>query len=150
MRPPNFGALVAGTPSDVSAGLDLAFSNSAFASARTFSASSTLACAAATGSVDVKEGSEKEKKLIILFNYFSFLSSLGANLGKVVGAEDANRVDDDGEGNHELNGGSQELTGLEGDTADDNDGLSQVLASERGKERGDDAVCECREETRHH
>ena len=153
MRPPNFGALVAGTPSGVSASLDLACSNSAFASARPFSAFSTLVCAAATESVDVKEGSEnegRENQLIILLNYFSFLSSGGANLGEVVGAEDANRVDDDGEGNHELNGGSQELTGFEGDTADDHDGFSQTLASERGKERGDDAVCECGEEARYH
>ena len=97
---------------------------------------------------DENEG--KENQLIILFNYFSFLSSLGADLGEVVGAEDANGIDDNGEGNHELNGGSQELTGFEGDTADDHDGFSQTLASERGKERGDDAVGECREESRHH
>ena len=83
---------------------------SSFALVNAACAESTLACAAATGSAglkgDVKEGSENEgKKLIILLNYFSFLSSGGANLGEVVGAEDANRVDDDGEGNHELNGG---------------------------------------------
>lgn len=79
---------------------------SSFALVSAACAVSTLAFAAATGSVDVKEGSEnEEKKLIILLNYFSFLLSGGANLGKVVGAEDANGIDDDGEGNHELNGG---------------------------------------------
>ena len=87
------------------AGVDLACSNSVFASVRSFSAFSTLAFAASTGFVDLKGDVNKEKKLIILFNYFSFLSSGGADLGEVVGAEDANRVDDDGEGNHELNGG---------------------------------------------
>jgi hypothetical protein len=85
-----------------------AVSNSSFALVTAACAVSTLACAAATGSAglkgDVKEGNEG-KKLIILLNYFSFLSSGGANLGEVVGAEDANGIDDDGEGNHELNGG---------------------------------------------
>ena len=98
----------------------------------------------------LKGDENEEKKFIILLNYFSFLCSVGANLGEVVGAEDANRIDDDGEGNHELNGCGQELTGSEGDTADDHDGFRQTLASERGKERGDDAVRECGEEPRHH
>ena len=77
---------------------------SSFALVNAACAVSTLVCAAATGSAGFDE-----KKLvivfIILFNYFSFLSSGGANLGEVVSSEDANRVDDDGEGNHELNGG---------------------------------------------
>jgi len=89
----------------VLAGVDWTFSNSAFASARSFSAFFTLACAASTGFVDLKGDVNEEKKFIILLNYFSFLSSGGANLGEVVGAEDANGIDDDGEGNHELNGG---------------------------------------------
>jgi hypothetical protein len=123
---------------------------SSFALVNAACAESTLACAAATGSAGLKGDVNEEKKFIILLNYFSFLCSLGANLGKVVGAEDANRIDDDGEGNHELNGGGQELAGLEGDTTDDHDGFRQALASERGEERGDDAVRECGKESRHH
>ena len=123
---------------------------SSFALVSAACAVSTLVCAAATGSAGLKGDVNEENQFIILLNYFSFLRSGRTNLGEVVGAEDANRVDDNGEGNHELNGGGQELTGLEGDTTDDDDGLSQALASERGKERGDDTVRECGKEAGHH
>ena len=97
-----------------------------------------MVCAAATGSAGLKGDVNEENQLIVLLNYFSFLGlSVRANLGEVVGAEDANRVDDNGEGNHELNGCGQELTSLEGDTADDDDRFRQALASERGEERGE-------------
>lgn len=77
-------------------------------------------------------------------NDFSFLD-LGvarSNLGEVVGAENADRVDDNRKRDHELEGGSEELTGLEGDTTDDNDRLGDPLGTEGGDEGGDDAIRE--------
>ena len=81
---------------------------------------------------------------------FTFLRrAASADLGEVVGAEDTDGVDDHGEGDHELDGGGNELTGLEGDTANNDDGLRETLAAERSQERSDDALREGSEETSH-
>lgn len=66
----------------------------------------------------------------------------GADLGEVVGAEDTDGVDNHSEGDHELDGRRNELTRLEGDATNDDDGLSEALATEGRKEGGDDAVRE--------
>ena len=82
---------------------------------------------------------------------FTFLRrAVSTDLGEVVGAEDANGVDDNGEGDHEVDGGGNELTRLEGDAADHDHGLGDTLAAEGGEEGGDDTVGEGGEETSHH
>jgi len=73
-----------------------------------------------------------------------------SNLGEVIGAENTDGVDDNREGNHELDGGRDELTRLEGDAANDNHGLREALGAERGKEGRDDAVSEGGKETGDH
>lgn len=73
-------------------------------------------------------------------------SAVGADLGEVVGAENANCVDDHSEGDHQVDGRCNELTSLEGDATDDHDGLGETLAAERSQERGDDTVREGGEE----
>lgn len=78
---------------------------------------------------------------------FPFLHRLaGADLGEVIGAEDTDRVDDDRERDHELEGRGEELTRLEGDTANHDNRLGETLRAEGGKERGNDAIREGRKE----
>ena len=86
---------------------------------------------------------------------FTFLHRLvasrsGTNLGQIVGAEDTDGVDDDGEGDHQVDGGGNELTRLEGDATDDDNGLGDTLAAEGGEEGRDDAIRQGGEETSHH
>lgn len=74
----------------------------------------------------------------------------GADLGEVVGAEDANHVDDHREGDDELERGREELTRLEGDAADGDSRLGEALAAEGREEGGDDAVRDRREKAADH
>jgi hypothetical protein len=86
--------------------------------------------------------------LYCVIQLFSFLGSARrTDLGEVVGAEDADGVDDDREGDHQLDGRSEELAGPEGDATDNDDGLGDTLAAEGRKKGGDDALGERGEET---
>lgn len=77
----------------------------------------------------------------------SFLRSAGgADLGKEVGAEDADGVDDHDERDDQLDRRRDELTSLEGDTANDHDGVRDILGAERREEGRNDAVGEGSEE----
>ena len=68
------------------------------------------------------------------------MRAVGSDLGEVVGAEDADCVDDHSEGDHQVDSRCNELTSLEGDATNDDHGLGETLAAERSQERGDDTV----------
>lgn len=86
----------------------------------------------------------------MLFQHFHLGSAGCTDLGQVVRAQDADRIDDHREGDHQLNGRSQELARAERDAAHDHDRLLDTLAAQRGQQRGDDALGQRSEKPRNH
>lgn len=80
---------------------------------------------------------------------FIFSVLAGADLGEIVCPQHTDGVYDNRKGDHELDTRGDDLTGLKGDTANDNDRVCETLATERCKQGGDDAICQRRKETRH-
>jgi len=87
---------------------------------------------------------------VLAMNFFDLRLHTRSELGQVVGAEDTDGVDHDGERDHQLEGGRQELTRLERDPPDHDDGIREALGPERGEEGRDDAVHESGKKARDH
>ena len=87
-----------------------------------------------------------------VFNdYFFDLRHLGArtDLGQVVCAKHADRVDNQGEGDHQLDGGRKKLTRLERYTTDHDDRLLDTLTTQGGEEGRNNALREGGEKAGH-
>jgi hypothetical protein len=76
----------------------------------------------------------------VLCLFFHLCLGAGANLGQIVGAQDADRVDDDGKRDHQLDGCRDDLTRLQGDAADHHNGLRDTLGTQGSQEGGDNAI----------
>ena len=79
-----------------------------------------------------------------------YLRAAGTDLGQVVGPQDADRINDHREGDHQLDGGRNELASLQSHTANNHHRLRHTLATQGRQEGREDAVRERREKASHH
>lgn len=82
--------------------------------------------------------------------FFSLELLAGANLGEVVRPQHTDGVDHNREGNHQLDGRSNEFASLQGHTTHDHDGLGDALGAQRGQQRSNHAIHQGGKETGHH
>jgi hypothetical protein len=126
----------------------------ASASAASASASSFFFCStAASAALSFDSGSWPNNFVTVSIISYCLVFPLGAggtDLGEVVRPQHTDGIDHHGEGDHQLDGRSQELASLEGHTTHDHDGLRDTLATQRGQQGGDDAIHQGGEETGHH
>lgn len=79
-----------------------------------------------------------------------YLRASGTDLGQVVGAQDADRVDHHCERDHQLDCRRDELARLQGDSAHNDYGLGDTLAAQRRQKGREDAIRQRGKETSHH
>ena len=84
------------------------------------------------------------RSFVFSIYFFDLLIPAGADLGQVVCPENADHVHHQGEGDHQLDGGRNELTGAQGDTANNDNRLLDALTTQGGEQGRDDAIREGR------
>lgn len=87
---------------------------------------------------------------IVSSSYFFGLRSLAcSDLGEVIRPQHTDGIDDNCEGDHQLDGCSSELTGPQSDSSNHDHGLGDTLTAKRRQKGGDDAIHQGTEKAGH-